>query len=161
MKNAAVILMGLFASMGCTAGHPVESKEGAALAVEQCSGVDALIDALDEQGERGAEAAFRSLSCLDGGELEDMYRALGIHFVKRPRDVLAAMKNTSTPASNAAALLVMLPLSYVDDPCAGKKELQHRRQIVLESVHDKATKEVFLTALDGAIVRKARNCPVN
>lgn len=124
-----------------------------------CPENNAVLRALETQSEAAVANAFRGLACLDGGDLEDVYRALGVQFEDSPQDVLAAMKNTGTPAANAAAMLVMLPLAYVDDPCAGMKKLQERRRIVAERVPDDATRVSFLDALDGAIARKGRNCP--
>lgn len=158
MKIAGNIFAVLIFCAGCGSKSHSEVKDESHSASEQCIKVNVLLQALDKQVGRGAEAAFSNLWCLDGGELEDVYRALGVQFTKEPREILSAMKATNTAALNAAPMLVMLPLSYVDDACAGKLELHNRRRVVSENVDEESIRAVFFDALDEAITRKTRNC---
>ena len=161
MKAILSGLLTVFTCAGCTTNPRVESN--AAAAPSQFSNLcnqssERQTKSENGDGVRAVENDFRRLLCLDGGEVEDVYRSLGSKFSQKPRAVLSAMENAKVPPSSAAPMLVMLPLSYVDNPCAGRDELQHRRQIVVGNVREQAMKDIFLSALDGAIAKKHKHC---
>lgn len=69
--------------------------------------------------ERGNESAFRAAllvsKCLDGGELEDLYRSTGIFFEGQTLAFLQIVKEKEISESQMKSFLIMLPLDSVDD----------------------------------------------
>lgn len=144
---------------GCVAAQPQSQRSSSQAQLPQRA-IENQRAALRDVGDASMELRrlFRSLSFSDGGELEDAYRYLGEAFARNPEAVLNAMSSEHVQSEVDSPMLVMLPLRFVDDPCAGKSELQRRRTLVDAYVKDASTAHVFLQQLDQSIQRKEKNC---
>ncbi len=107
---------------------------------------------------KGNEVAFRAglllatSKCLDGGELEDLYRSLGLFFETQPRVFLQTVKDKSITDSNLKSMLVMLPLETTDKIDLKMFMIKNRISI-LENISDgllKGIKEKGLSFLSKA-----------
>lgn len=78
----------------------------------------------------GNSAAFQVLLdirvCLDGGALEDFYRASGSYLEKQPHGFLALVSQYNVPKSELGYMLAMLPLNSVDQPRLRLKLIENR-----------------------------------
>lgn len=73
-----------------------------------------LIARIEQGGETDTELAFDALPVLDGGNLEDVMRALAALSADRPELFLNMVKKRDWPPSRIERLVTMLPLSTVD-----------------------------------------------
>ena len=67
----------------------------------------------------GNEFAFRAgllvMSCLDGGELGDFHRSVGLFFEAEPQIFLKIAQENKIPDTTIERMLIMLPLDTVDN----------------------------------------------
>lgn len=89
---------------------------------------------------KGNEFAFQAgllvLRCLDGGELEDFYRSVGLFFEAKPSVFLKIAEEKKVPDMAIKSMLTMLPLDTVDniDRAIGVVE---RRMAMLETISER------------------------
>lgn len=70
------------------------------------------------------------LSCIDGGELEDAYRALGKYISTSPEELLRAIRSVELSSLQVGYMATMLPLSFSDNVDAQIAELERRRSAI-------------------------------
>jgi hypothetical protein len=78
----------------------------------------------------GNGASFQALldirSCLDGGALEDFFRASGLYLERQPFGFVALVQQEKIKESDLGYMLAMLPLDTVDQPKLRLKVLEAR-----------------------------------
>lgn len=97
--------------------------------------------------------AYLVTRCLDGGDLEDVYRALGSVIAGHPKDFLRVVAQEEVPDSQLRYLVATLPLSLVDNLSGQIAELD-RRAARIRSANDPNTAEVSRRALTVLAVRR-------
>jgi hypothetical protein len=84
---------------------------------------------------RGNEWAIKMLashlSTLDGGELEDAYRALGKSVDAKPNILLQTFKDQVMTQNQFTQAMVMLPLTFVDNKSGTLSALKTRKKKIL------------------------------
>lgn len=98
----------------------------------------ATLSRLLTSGSRGVASirpAFVITRCLDGGDLEDLYRALGKVLVERPKDVLRELGAEQVSETQLRFLVATLPLSLVDNLNGQIAELDLRAARVKSANH--------------------------
>jgi len=81
-------------------------------------------------------AGFYIERCLDGGDLEDLYRSAGQYFERNPNIFLQEITDFSISTDKYTSMLIMLPLDLVDD-VGGKISAIRDRIKILENVNSK------------------------
>src|ERR1041385_8148332 len=118
------VLLALLLTACTSASHAPTSHDAAQLA------------AAVERGDLAqADAAVAALPSLDGGDLEDVMRALGSLAAREPAAFLDLMVKHQLPPPRVAAIVRMLPLSTVDDP-PRRLQLIRERMDALRGVTD-------------------------
>lgn len=105
------------------------------------SDVESLLELVRQGDLQGIDIAFLSIRYLDGGDLEDMYRGLGMLSETNPKYFLMEIKNRHVTAHQTRRLLRMLPLDTVDD-IRSKRRIVNRRIKHLSMVDDPALKDI-------------------
>lgn len=101
---------------------------------------------------------FNSLSCYDGGNLEDIYRAIGVVFTKRPIAVLAAIHEAQLEEAQISSVLTILPLTFVDKPCEKVTELNKRKTLLEASDEYLEERKKGLSAISKSLSRVQKYC---
>ncbi len=105
------------------------------------SDVESLLTLVRQENLQGIDVAFLSIRYLGGGDLEDVYRGLGMLSETNPKYFLMEIKNRHVTAHQTRRLLRMLPLDTVDD--IGSKRLIVKSRIKhLSMVDDPALKDI-------------------
>jgi len=93
----------------------------------------------------GKEYAFYAgllvSGCLDGGELEDFYRSVGLFLEDQPSVFLKIIRNGTIPKSDIKHMLTMLPEYTVDD-FQNKILIIRNRIVLINNVSDESLKEI-------------------
>lgn len=97
-----------------------------------------LVKVVDLQA---VDVAFLSLRFIEGGDLEDVYRGLGMLIESDPRFFLTQMKDHSVTEHQMRRLLRMLPLDTVDD-IPKKIRLVRSRMDHLSEISDPALEDI-------------------
>jgi hypothetical protein len=92
---------------------------------------------------RGIDIAFLSIRFLDGGDLEDVYREIGMLSETSPKLFLIKIKNRHVTAYQMQRMLRMLPLDTVDD-------IRSKRRIVKSRIE-------HLSIVDNPELKDVRN----
>ncbi len=114
---------------GCDQGVTPSSQQVAALTRLLASG---------RRGTVAIRPAFFSTRCLDGGDLEDVYRALGRVLVDRPKVVLRELGSEELSDGQVRYLTTTLPLTLVDNLAGQIAELD-RRIARIGAIRDEST----------------------
>jgi hypothetical protein len=94
-----------------------------------------------KQGNKWASMILiKHTSDLDGGELEDAHRALGESLDIKPTILLRELKDKRMTENEFVQIVIMLPLSFVDDKKGSLSALKYRKRKIL-SVKDSSLKE--------------------
>lgn len=108
---------------------------------------------------QGNEWAIKILikhtSDLDGGELEDAYRALGESLDIKPIILLLELKEQRMTENQFTQAVEMLPLSYVDDKKGTLSALEARKNkiLLIEDLSVEQQKELAINVLTKRIRR--------
>ncbi len=100
-----------------------------------------LIALLEKGDSCSAGLALASFHVLDGGDLEDMMRAVSALSASHPSLLLQVLDAQKMPAAGIESLMRMLPLSTVDDP-GRKRSMVKQRIAALLGVHDSKLRRV-------------------
>lgn len=144
------------ALVACTSSAKLQSSTNEM--IDGCPEASPLIEAIDAVDTTAISTALRSTHCFDGGEIEDLYRALGVAFSREPDLVTRQVLNAGVQAEYVVPMMTMLPLSYVDDPCGSIDELERRRTLILEADMPPDMKQVLAAAVDNSLERDRRHC---
>jgi|SRR5208283_2362863 len=95
---------------------------------------------------------------LDGGDLEDAHRALGVSAEKNPRVLLRLYAEKRISSYGLARSVIMLPLSLVDNLEGQQSRLIERSRIISAIAEPdlKEARNIALAALTDAIKRHSR-----
>jgi hypothetical protein len=105
------------------------------------------LESLVQAGNKCALAtAFDLRPLLDGGNWEDLTRAIGTRVVVDPNAVLRQVQQRSLSKMKIGALVLMVPLTFADDLPARQAEVK-RRIAALRSVSDENLAPARDTAL--------------
>lgn len=156
------LVCALIASITLTANLTGCHSARDAVPADLCSATNnAFSDALgrvSSGSEPDITSAARSLSCLDGGNLEDAHIALGEAVFKFPKRIVPLLQSTGIGSSDLIAMATMLPSEYVDEPCKSRDELTKRRlQVTRESVFG-FERAIVLQQLDSSIAKENKWC---
>jgi hypothetical protein len=112
-----------------------------------------LLRSVETGNQWGIRVLVEGLSSLDGGELEDAHRALGVSFEHNPRFLLKLYAEQRLTSNELTDSLTMLPLSHVDDKPGTLARLLKRKAIVTTVLDTKLlkAKRVALAALQEGI----------
>lgn len=90
---------------------------------------------------------------LDGGELEDFYRASGIFFEKNPSFFINYISVSKVSLRHHKYLVTMLPLSYTDNLLGQKRTLEKRLSLVKKNINlrNRLVSQLFLSELQNAL----------
>lgn len=104
---------------------------------------------------------IKHTSDLDGGELEDAYRALGESLDIKPIILLLEFKEQRMTENQFTQAVAMLPLSFVDDKKGTLSALEARKKKILsiEDVSLKEQKELAVKVITNRIKRILENWP--
>jgi hypothetical protein len=108
--------------------------------------VNSLIRLVDQGNEFGISISFMSLKFLDGGNLEDVIKALGVVSNKYPNEFLKDVKKYRLSNFELKSIVTSLPENSVDDLNL-QKELLVKRISSLKSVRDTNLLEIRNNAL--------------
>jgi hypothetical protein len=103
-------------------------------------------------------SAARSLSCLDGGNLEDAHIALGEAVFKFPNKIVPLLQSVGIGSNDWVAVTTMLPPQYVDEPCQSRDELTRRRLQISQHAVFSSARTVVLQQLDSSIEEQQQWC---
>jgi len=108
--------------------------------------------------ESDAISAVRSLSCLDGGNLEDAHIAIGEAAFKFPKKIAPLLQSASVGSNDLIAIATMLPPEYVDEPCESRDELTNRRMQISQDTAFSFARAIVLQQLDSSIAKQNQWC---
>ena len=74
-----------------------------------------LFNMVSEGNNYAFEISLLITDCLDGGNLGDMYRSMGLFFELKPSEFFRILDSRPVSNNNLKNMLVMLPLYTVDD----------------------------------------------
>jgi hypothetical protein len=159
----AIRMLVVFAMLGCSTGNAVHAsctwdaclRQGRSQACEclstrisACSGtgcptgiaptseeVGWLIASIRPGARQEVRLAFDALHIVDGGDLEDLMRALSSLTATDPRLLLEIIRENNWEAERIKTLVRMLPLDTVDEP-AKRVSLIRQRLAAVQGVHD-------------------------
>jgi hypothetical protein len=94
-----------------------------------------LIGLVGKGNEQAIDAAFHSYRLLDGGNLEDVARALGGVADRMPRTFLRGVKKHGLSARQMEGIVNMMPAHVIDDDEARARAIRARVQS-LSSIKD-------------------------
>lgn len=160
--SLTVLVVWVLLILGC------QSVREAAV-VNLCQAPDSVFSSVLDRVASGSvpdvDNAIRSLSCLDGGNLEDTHIAIGeaaFHFSKKIAPVL---ESANVSSNDLIAMSVMLSSEYVDEPCKRRDEpckrrdeLAKRRISILEDPAFGFARSAVLQQLSSAIATQDRFC---
>jgi hypothetical protein len=115
-KSAAVLAARLTGSFCASATTPNSRQVG--VLVKLLEKRDAAIAVI--------RPAYLVAHCLDGGDLEDVYRALGSALARHPKNVLRALSQEDVPDTRLRYLATTLPLTLVDNLDGQVAEIDRR-----------------------------------
>jgi hypothetical protein len=81
---------------------------------------------ISKNGEQAADIGFLTLPLVDGGNLEDLMRALAVIADKKPDLLLGMFAKHRFSEERISALVRMLPLESVDDVAKRQLLVEHR-----------------------------------
>lgn len=97
--------------------------------------------------------AYLLTRCLDGGEREDVYRALGKVLATRPRSMLRMLADESVTDKELTYIIASPPLELVDNVHGQIRELE-RREARVRSASEERTAELSQRALKALASRR-------
>lgn len=148
------VILVLFTALASCAGGVI--SDGRSNGQNKCTPFDVLEKQVLDIDVSGIHNALHSLQCYDGGNLEDVYRALGIAFVKSPRLTMDMIVKADLKNQQLNSVFTMLPLSFVDDPCGSTNELIRRKALIEQTAT--THKEQLLGAIDKSLARDKAHC---
>ena len=74
-----------------------------------------LFNMVSEGNDYAFEISLLIIDCLDGGNLGNMYRSIGLFFDRKPSEFFSVLDNSEASNNNLKNMLVTLPLYTVDD----------------------------------------------
>lgn len=138
--------------MGCASDTSAQQGQ------ETCQPIEGVVQKILDADAAGVQAAVGFLHCYDAGELEDLYRALGVSFTKNPMQVMRFARQSQLEKPQFVSLFTMLPLSYVDDPCGSAAEMERRMLLVSSLEGFEAEKQMAIEAIDRSLQREHKQC---
>lgn len=98
-----------------------------------------------------------SLSCLDGGDLEDAHIAIGIGLFRFP-DRFAPVLSGQVDKNDLRAISIMLPARFVDESCKAVDELLRRKQVVKKTSQLRDLEHSMLAVLEESLQSEVKRC---
>lgn len=120
-----------------------------------------LYDHTSKGNKWAIKTVIRHTGDLDGGELEDAYRALGESIDIKPQIILNELKDRKMTESQFEQAIVMLPLSLTDNEC-GKLATLKARKRKIQAIKDSGLnnqKKLAVKLIDKRIERITKNLP--
>ncbi len=112
---------------GCDWGKPVNQR-----AIPDRFRQD-LFRLISEGNAPALRVGFQVDKCLDGGDLEDLNRSIGLFFDKKPDDFVKESTQANIAPQRFAKWISSLPLTLIDDPTS-QLELINERVNKVESL---------------------------
>ena len=134
---------------GCDFGNPINQS-----IAPRDNQLTKLLNIVEMGNESAFRAALMISKCLDGGDLEDFHRSVGMFFEKKPRVFLKIIKERTTSDSELGYFLAMLPLDSVDNIDL-QLSMTKKRIKILKNIHDAQFSELKAKGL--SILKKEMN----
>lgn len=131
----------LLALLGCTTGATQKAE-----VTPTSAEVRALISTIRPGARDAVLRAFDTLTLLDGGDAEDVMRALANLATADPRLLMDALRTKKWPPERIKTLVRMLPLETVDQP-AVRLQVVRERLAAIEQVRQAKLADVRAAAL--------------
>jgi hypothetical protein len=142
--NAAAVVVSQMGESTCDPSTTPSSQQVASLA--------RLLTSRDHPT-AAIRPAYLVTRCLDGGDLEDIYRAFGKLLAGHPKDFLRVLARENVPDGQLRYLVATLPLSLVDNLNGQIGELD-RRAARIRSASEPGTAELSRRALTVLAARR-------
>lgn len=154
-----LVLAALTVLVALTPGcHPVQKATTANL----CGTTDIVFSSALHRVASGSvsdvSSAVHSLSCLDGGNLEDAHIAIGEAVFSFPKKIAPVLESANVSPNDLIAVAVMLSSEYVDEPCKSRDELVKRRISISQDPVFIFARVPVLQELNSAIAEQDRLC---
>lgn len=112
-----------------------------------------LLSLVKGGNELAISLAFGQISSRDGGELGDLYRALGLSLEARPSLFIESVQKLNLEGKSLEPLLTMLPLETVDNLKLKYEMLENRLRIVDQKIVFCDYQEAFRKILKAEIAK--------
>jgi hypothetical protein len=99
-----------------------------------------------------------SLKCLDGGDLEDAHIAIGTGLFRFTGTFAPQIRASDLTENDLEAISMMLPSSFVDEPCKREAEFSRRRELVKTTVFFGSLAKPIMDALDYSLLQNKNQC---
>jgi hypothetical protein len=104
-----------------------------------------FVSLIESKNPLALEVAFKSLNLFDGGNLEDIIRALGTNIEMNPEQFLILQKKHIVSIKLKRKLLTMLPLNLVDNSPIKINALKNRIGAISSVTNPALKKEIDLS----------------